>query len=205
MASINRRLMEIFVHFDLLSILNIFKHIIKFIYIKKSSTVMKFPGIHGATIDKDNESHHPYSPSMGIRLQFSGPASEFGKLCSKKSFEGRRAVTTWEPCSTSAGCAGLFDPRLGGDCVLNLCGVGKRLRPGDKIYRQHAHSSTSERAAWFGSFGYRSISGYEPYRADLGINRVKSTRGPWLLLPSSPKAHRHHSKSIEKVILITLR
>ena len=160
-----------------------------------------FPGIHGATIDKNNETHHPIPQGLGVRLHSGASPSEFGKLCAQKSFEGRRAVTSWEKSSTSVGCAGLFEPRLGGDCILNLCGVGKRLNPGDKIYRQHPFSSTSERIPHFGSYGYRSVGGYEPYRSELGINRVESSRGPWLLLPSSPTAHRKHAKSIEKVYL----
>ncbi len=161
---------------------------------------MKFPGIHGPSLDQNNESFgHSGLHRLGSGLSSGLSASEFGKLCSKKVFAGRRAVKSWEPSSTSLGCSGLFDSRLGGDCILNTGGAGKRLNRGDKLYRQHANSASSDRIPWFGKSGYRSIGGYEPYRANLAENRVSSSRGPWLLLPSSPSAQRNHANLIEKV------
>ena len=168
---------------------------------------MRFPGIHGPSIDKDNESFgHSGSHSLGSGLNSGCSASEFGKLCSKKAFKGRRTIKSWESSSTALGCSGLFDSRLGGDCILNTGGAGRRLKRGDKLYRQHAFSAASDRIPWFGESGYRSIGGYEPYRADLVANRLTSSRGPWLLLPWSPTVQKNHATLLEKVCLCpTLR
>ena len=124
--------------------------------------------------------------SGGIRVREIPPAA-LGRSCASVEARQNCLILEWDS-SSPLGSAGLFDPLLGGDCVLPSRPNGGGAKPTRLgIYRQHGLASCESRLGWFGRHGYRCVSGYEPYRADLETNRLQSNRGPWLLLPSTPE------------------